>query len=172
MLSRFLPALLCFSALFCLAQDDEWLLKFEDYAVKEVFEGTPAKPIITKKEHRDFRTAITEAAEKGPNFAGHYTVAQWDCGSSCLSMAVIDEATGKVFAAPFNTLTTPFVDGDNAHTFKGLVFELKSRLFIADGCAEDKQCATFYLEWKDNSFKDLRMVPQRGPSLPDDSSEQ
>ena len=46
------------------------------------------------------------------------------------------------------------------------------RLFIADGCAEDKQCATFYLEWKDNSFKDLRMVPQRGPSRPDDSSEQ
>ncbi len=172
MFSRFLLVSVCLAAFFCYAQDEDWMLKFEDYAVKQVFEGTPAKPIIVKKEHRDFRTAITEAAEKGPNFAGQYTIAQWDCGSSCVSMAVVDEATGKVFPAPFKTLTTPFVDGENAHAFKGLVFELKSRLLIADGCPEDTQCATYYLEWKDNGFKELRMVPQKGPSRPDDSSEQ
>lgn len=169
---RFLPAIVLIGALLGFAQEDDWSLKFEDYPVKDVFNGTPAHPIIVKKEQREFRTAINDAAAKGPNFAGHYTVAQWDCGSSCLGMAVIDEATGKVFPAPFTTLTTPFVDGEDAHTFKGLVFDLKSRLFIADGCPEDKQCATNYYEWKDDAFKNLRMVPQKSPATPSDSSEQ
>lgn len=168
----FLPLLVCTLALLGFVQDDDWSLKFEDYAVKKVFNGTPARPIIVKKEHQEFRSAINDAAAKGPNFAGHYTVAQWDCGSSCLGMAVIDEATGKVFPAPFTTLTMPFVDGEDAHAFKGLVFDLKSRLFIADGCPEDKQCATNYYEWKDESFKNLRMVPQKSPATPSDSSEQ
>jgi len=169
---RFLFLFVCAVALLGFAQEDDWSLKFEDYAVKEVFNGTPARPIIVRKEHREFRSVINDAAAKGPNFAGHYTVAQWDCGSACLGMAVIDEATGKVFPAPFTTLTTPFVDGEDAHTFKGLVFDVKSRLFIADGCPEDKQCATNYYEWKDDSFKNLRMVPQKSPSNPSDSSEQ
>jgi hypothetical protein len=162
--------------LLALAQDESkngWILKFEDYAIQDedAFQGQPAKPHIVKKNHRAFRTAILDAAEKGPNFAGRYAIAQWGCGSGCLSMALVDEATGKVFSGPFETLTTPTVSGENAHEFQGLVFQLNSRLFIADGCQEDKTCATYYYEWKNDKFEIVRMLPQLGPEPPSDSSD-
>jgi hypothetical protein len=158
------------------AQDDgsAWMLKFEDYAIKDAdaFHGQPARPRIVEKNHRTFRTVITEAAAKGPNFAGHYAVAEWGCGSGCTSLAVVDEVTGKVFSTPFEILTTPIVSGEDAHEFKGAVYQLKSRLFIADGCPEDKMCATYYYEWKEDKFQLMRMMPQPMPAQPDDSSEQ
>ena len=168
--------LVCLFALLGLAQDDEksgWILKFEDYAIKDadVFSGQPARPQIVEKNHRTFRTKITDAAAKGPNFAGHYTVAEWGCGSGCMSLAVVDEITGKVFSPPFEILTTPLVTGENAHEFQGPVYQLKSRLFIADGCIEDKTCATYYYEWKNDKFEIVRMMPQPSPDPPPDSSE-
>jgi hypothetical protein len=142
--------------------------QFHNYAVKDanIFHGQPATPQIVKKEHLTFRTAITDAARKGPNFAGHYSVAVWDCGSECTSAAIVDETTGEVFSVPFRFLNLPLVQGtpdEPAHEFKGAVYKLKSRLFIVDGCPEGKQCATYYYEWKDEKFSVLRMVPQRGP---------
>jgi hypothetical protein len=174
---RVFAGFVCLFVLSSLAQDDNkngWILNFEDYAIAEAdaFQGQPAKPRIVEKNHRTFRTRILDAAEKGPNFAGRYAVAQWGCGSGCLSMALVDETTGKVFSAPFETLTMPMVSGENAHEFQGLVYQLKSRLFIADGCQEDKTCATYYYEWKNDKFGLLRVMPQPGPEQPSDSSEQ
>jgi len=37
----------------------------------------------------------------GPNFAGHYFVIRWGCGSECLMMAIVDARTGKVYDPPF-----------------------------------------------------------------------
>jgi hypothetical protein len=167
-----LAMLLAYACGFAQEDDSGWLLKFGDYAVKETFEGKPARPLIVEKNHRSFRTVIAEAAAKGPNFAGHYTVAEWGCGSGCMSLAVVDATTGKVFSAPFQILTMPLVQGEEAHEFKGAVYRLKSRLFIADGCQEDKSCSTTYYEWKNDKFEVLRVEPQRGPEQPDDSSEQ
>lgn len=170
MFPKFLLAAVCLFSVFATAQDDNpWDFSFDDYAVSNVFQGTPARPQIIEKSHLEFRTAITEAAAKGANFAGHYTVAQWDCGSDCTSLVIIDETDGKLFSPPFKVLTTPQVQGtddDPAHEFKGAVFQLKSRLLIVDGCPEDKKCATYYYEWKDDQLKQLSMVPQRGPSTP------
>ncbi len=180
MRARFSLVLVCLLCLLGFAQDTETGsrdLKFEDYATTdaEAFQGTPARPQIVEKKHREFRTAITDAARKGPNFAGHYTVAEWGCGSGCVSLAVVDEATGKVFSAPFGILTLPFTEGtadEPAHEFQGAVYQLNSRLFIADGCPEEKKCATYYYEWKDDKFNLLSIVPQRGPAAPDNSGEQ
>lgn len=174
---RVFAGFVCLFVLSGLAQDDNkngWILKFEDYATAEAdaFQGQPAKPRIVEKSHRTFRTVILDAAQKGPNFAGRYAVAQWGCGSGCLSMALVDETTGKVFSAPFETLTMPLVNGEDAHEFQGLVFQLKSRLFIADGCQEDKTCATYYYEWKNNKFETLRVIPQASPEQPSESSEE
>ena len=43
-----------------------------------------------------FITRISEAYKDGPNFAGHYTVATWGCGSGCQNSAVIDNETGEI----------------------------------------------------------------------------
>jgi len=176
MFPKFLLAAVCLFCIFAIAQDEPaWDFNFEDYAVDAVFQSTPARPHIIEKRNLEFRTAITDAAAKGANFAGHYTIAQWDCGSNCTSLVIVDEVSGKLFSPPFKVLTTPQVEGtedDPAHEFKGPVFQLKSRLLIIDGCPEDKKCATYYYEWKDDQLKQLSMVPQRGPSRPDGSAQQ
>ena len=78
--------------------------RFEDYPATERFIGTLAPPKLIRPADRLFRTMIREGASKGPNFAGHYTIAEWGCGSGCVSIAVVDAKDGTVFQAPFRTL--------------------------------------------------------------------
>jgi hypothetical protein len=138
-----------------------WALKFADFATPESFHGRPAKPILATPGQRKFRTAIREAAAKGPNFAGHYTIAEWGCGSGCMSIAVVDAVSGKVYPAPFRILSMPLAEGEGGHEYQGAVYQLKSRLLIADGCPEDTKCGAYYYEWSNNKFKQLRFDPAR-----------
>ena len=161
------PILLLLSLLGLMpGQDKEpvWAYKFQNYVVTELFQGKPARPILASESHRAYRTRIREAAKKGPNFAGHYTIADWGCGSGCMSMVVVDAISGRVFDAPFRILGRPS-SGENKgeHEYRLAVFRTKSRLLIADGCPEDEQtkCGSYYYEWKANKFKLLRYDPQR-----------
>lgn len=43
-----------------------------------------------------FRTAINEQVAEGPNFAGHYRVVSWGCGTECLGYAVVDVVDGNI----------------------------------------------------------------------------
>src|SRR5215469_1656092 len=144
-------------------QVPNWSLKFEDYAAATDFKGKPAIPILTTRFARMFRTQIRDAAKKGPNFAGHYTIAEWGCGSGCVSMAVVDAASGRVFAVPFKSLALPLPENANARELQGLVYKVNSRLFIADGCPEEVKCGTYYYEWTANRFKLLRYDPEPKP---------
>jgi len=141
-----------------------WSFKFEDYPAAADFKGKPAAPILVTKTDRMFRTQIREAAKKGPNFAGHYTVAEWGCGSGCVALAVVDAVTGKIFAAPSGTLALPLPDAANGHEYQGPVYKVNSRLFIADGCPGEVKCGTYYYEWSAKRFKLLRYDPQTAPA--------
>jgi hypothetical protein len=43
-----------------------------------------------------YRTVLRQETAQGPNFAGHYRVAVWGCGSSCSMFAVVNLDTGRV----------------------------------------------------------------------------
>lgn len=75
-------ALLLFLTSTTMAQQSK-LLTFEDYRVTQKFNGNPAAAVIATRRARMFRTMIRTQAKQGPNFAGHYTVAIWGCGSGC-----------------------------------------------------------------------------------------
>src|ERR1700675_1351791 len=45
---------------------------------------------------RMYRTVLRREIAKGPNFAGHYRVAVWGCGSSWSMFAVVNLNTGRV----------------------------------------------------------------------------
>jgi len=77
---------------------NEQLENQPDIAV-EKFEGTP-KPVdfTTLPEAKTFYTMITKAISSGSNFAGHFTLASWGCGTDCFGYAVIDTKTGKIIA--------------------------------------------------------------------------
>jgi hypothetical protein len=159
MLKDALAAAMLIATVFCAAPGQEtqpsWAIKFADCLVADVFHGKPAAPTFDGSKLKNYRTVISEAARKGPNFAGHYTVAEWGCGSGCVSMAIVDAASGRVYEMPFGSLA---MDNPNGSFHKGPIYQLKSRLFIADGCPneEGKKCGTYYYEWKDDKFALLR----------------
>jgi hypothetical protein len=154
----FLVLLCCASALAPVQEKEPvWAFKFQDYVVTQVFKGKPAPALLARNER--FRTVIRRGAAKGPNFAGRFTVVGWGCGAGCVAAVLVDAATGRIYRIPFGTLAMDAASGPN---YRGPVYQLKSRLLIADGCPneEEKKCGTYYYEWTANKFKLLRYDPQ------------
>lgn len=46
-----------------------------------------------------YRTVLREQMAAGPNYAGHYRMAFWGCGTTCAMFAVLDLKTGRVITA-------------------------------------------------------------------------
>ena len=79
-------------------QDMPWYADYDIYPKFDEYTGTPAKPDLASNPlGYTYRTRISDAAEKGPNFSGHFTIAQWGCGTECQSSAIIDTKTGKIY---------------------------------------------------------------------------
>ena len=72
--------------------------RFDQYPALATFNGSVAPADVrSSPQVRLFRTRIREGAKQGPNFAGHYTIVFWGCGTGCVSLAIVDARTGKVF---------------------------------------------------------------------------
>lgn len=139
------------------------LPSFEQFQVTEIYSGKPAAPQIKTAGDRQFRTRIREGAAKGPNFAGHLTVARWGCGSGCISMAIIDAQTGAIYRSPFSSIYHSLglrFGGKHASGEEkwGLSFTINSRLLIARGCQEEENCGSYFYEWTGMRLKLIRKV--------------
>ena len=53
------------------------------------------------KDFSNYRTRITEGMQKGPNFAGHYTIIIIGCGTACRFAFVGDVSNGRVYSFPY-----------------------------------------------------------------------
>ncbi len=73
---------------------------FEDYVVQEKWDGTAAPAKFQTRSDREFRTQFINASKEPPNFAGHYRVATWGCGTDCLEGGIVDLATGQLLSLP------------------------------------------------------------------------
>ena len=107
-------------------------LKFTDYPVSEIYTGKHAKAKTGKGVGQPhplygylpsmFRTRLNEAARLGSvNFAGHYILTAWGCGTGCLDGAIVDATNGDVFWLP---AVECCAGGD------GFFVEKNSRLFV------------------------------------------
>jgi hypothetical protein len=137
---------------------------FSDFPTPVVAKkNPPAKPLLRTSIQRRFEAQIRSQAVLPPNFAGHYRIAEWGCGSSCVSIAVINLENGEVSDGPFKLLGY-----GRAYKYEGgsdaLEYRVWSRLLVARGCPEDKNCGTYYYEWKDGHFDRIRFVVH-GPLL-------
>jgi hypothetical protein len=151
--------------------------RFEDYPVKSVFTGTPAAPILATAEQRMYRTRIRRGVSagsdvwigsykdpipsKGPNFAGHYFVIRWGCGSQCMMMAVVDAETGKVYEPPLADRTSLWVPLDNLSDMETDLRPDSTLLILRNACGnfkDRKTCGTYYFNWKQNHFDLVRFV--------------
>lgn len=120
------------------------LPRFEDYSVNETFKGKVARVKLTSSSARMYRTMLRLNARKGVNFAGHYILAAWGCGSDCHSFAMIDAKTGNVY---FSDLIS-FVGGQLYQEEERLQHQKNSRLLIVAGAKNDEEVGKFYFEWK------------------------
>jgi len=67
--------------------------RFDDFLVPEMSSRSADLDTTRDSTAKRFRTVLRSALKDGPNFAGHYSIATWGCGTQCLSYAVIDAAT-------------------------------------------------------------------------------
>ena len=151
-------------------QSNQKLPRFEDYLVTEASTGPPAALKLTSPEERQFHTSLREAAEKPPNFAGHFRIVSWGCGTNCLGGAVIDLKTGEVVQLPLAKNTR----GEEHWIFCTSMFEnggpeyrRESSLFIVRRGGKRDQNGkntpdTFYFNFVGSQFQELLRIPGTG----------
>ena len=109
--------------------------RFSDYPVRERFQGETA-PLVLTRAARIYRTRLKEAAREKPNFAGHFIVTTWGCGTECIEGAIIDARTGRVFMLPFTLCC--WAPGTVDDKFKPVDHRLNSSLIILSGARNEK----------------------------------
>lgn len=83
------------------AYGEKDLPNFSQYKIQEsekMTEKEKPAPVDLKSYEgaRTYRTKLREGAKEGPNFAGHYTIVTYGCGTQCRESWVIDAKTGKI----------------------------------------------------------------------------
>ncbi|MDR3414637.1 MAG: hypothetical protein P4L83_00490 [Nevskia sp.] len=133
---------------------------FADYAVTEKFAGPVAKLDLSTRRGREFRSALQDAAAQGPNFAGHYVLAQWGCGGGCFSWAVIDARTGKVWFAPF-TVSAPECPEGAQFCDPSLEFKPDSELVVATGARNEAGAGQYFYRWHEGKLWLVKAVERK-----------
>jgi hypothetical protein len=115
-----------------------------------------------------FRTRLREALAGGVNFAGHYVVAGWGCGTGCISGAIIDTRNGRVyFPEPFHDIAVWY--DDSGYTDEPIKYRRNSRLFVVSGISgeqeersdSENQWGDYYYEWKNNSLRLVKFIKRK-----------
>lgn len=142
---------------------------FTDYAVP-VYQGKLTAPDVrTHPRSRLFRTMIRQGAKAGPNFAGHYTLVFWGCGTNCLGLAIVDAISGQVFhpenLQAVDNLNVAFEDFDflpPTDSFAMVKYRPDSRLLLViGGINEDERLRGIsYFVWDGKALQRSLFVPR------------
>jgi hypothetical protein len=165
--AKLLLATLCLCALSAtaLAQADA-SPRFQDYRAP-VYKGRVARVDVNgSAQARGYRTRLREGARRGVNFAGHYTLHTWSCGTGCLQTAFIDARTGAAtFPAPLNGFIACYWDAKPVESLEeALQFRRDSRLLVMSGYPsgergkDDPEAGLYYYEWAGGELKLVKFV--------------
>ena len=163
-------AILAFSAVFCVATAGTAQVPgYARYRVK--IERPHAKKIDFRRSPgaSTFRTRLTAALRQGTDFAGRYKIAAWGCGTGCISGAVIDTRTGRVyFPEELAALSVGYFSGE--YESEPLQYRADSRMLKlsgipgrTDNAEPDQPWGEYYYEWKNNRFYQLKYIKRDNP---------
>jgi hypothetical protein len=152
------PRLFCTIAALCAFVFAQANLPFGKYPVSSTFKGTPAPAQPVSKTAHRFRTVISDGAKKGPNFAGHYTIVTWGCGTACAQFAIVDAISGRVFDTPFSGVSFESEQGEFFQQ-SGIQYQLNSSLLVIQGCPDEKDCAQHLYNWKNDRLQEVGTEP-------------
>ncbi|WP_321789390.1 hypothetical protein [Burkholderia pyrrocinia] len=120
-----------------------------------------ASPRLTTREARLYRTVIRDEFTQPANFAGHYRVAIWGCGTDCRNFAIVDKYTGATYTMPgVEAIADVMGNDDERVDFRGA-----STLLIVAGCfnddcdASNAKAARFFYEWTGTQLRAIGTCP-------------
>ena len=143
--------------------------RFADYPVREVYRGRIAPVILDTKRARMFRSRLREDSRGGPNFAGHYTVVFWGCGTGCAQVAVVDARTGRVYWPPLDYTDIPDMPEEGEDKASAAArhrnFRPDSRLLVLTRNHYDSRggYTAYYYLFDKNRFRLLRRAEETHP---------
>ncbi len=144
---------------------------FTQYAVKVEKIGNDKVNLKSHKNARMFRTNLRNAAKEGVNFAGHYILTTWGCGTNCSQSAIIDARNGRVFF-PRVLEGAGFGFCDLPDDTEPIVYQANSRLLVLSGFkggdleSENGRCGIYYLEWTGTDFRQFKFVEKKRIKTP------
>ncbi len=107
----------------------ETIPKFRDFPSELSGPTAHAAVDLSTPGAHTFRTRLRQAAQQSPNFAGHYVLTSWGCGSTCVIGAAVDLVTGKVVFLPASICCWGAVDS----AFEPVEFRRNSKLVVMSG---------------------------------------
>lgn len=139
----FVLAAVISSASICAAQ------QFSDFPALRYSTGSTVFPDFSgrDKDYNNYRTRIRDGLSAGPNFAGHYSLIEIGCGTSCRFGFVADNLNGQVFKFPLG--------GEENYALQ-LKFNLDSQLVKTVWQGEGDNCINLDLVWDGLTFQTVR----------------
>jgi hypothetical protein len=147
--------------------------RFEQYPAASYTGRNAAPDLRTEPRSRRYRTVLNEWSKEAPNFAGHYILATWGCGTGCAQIAIIDARTGKIFH-PAGLQVNSIANVDDqlltgggtsrlSNDFGALQYRVESRLLVVIGAPNDdlNNRGISYFVWENDRLRRLRFVPKR-----------
>lgn len=122
----------------------------------------------SNSETRLYRTRLFAWAKERPNFAGHYVLATWGCGTECTQLTIIDVRTGKAYhPVGLSTISANKVDdeltGGNWFASGAVRFLPNSRMLILMGAPEERnedRGIAFYVWGENHRLNRIRFIPK------------
>jgi hypothetical protein len=138
---------------------------FGSYPAYDLYGGRPAPIRARTRRDRQFRTRLREGAAAGPNFAGHYTVVFWGCGTGCAQLAVVDAKTGLVYWPPLDYVDIPTPDGEQYGALYqyGPGHRIDSRLLVLNCSHHDREQSytSYFYVFDRGRFRLVRTAQRR-----------
>jgi hypothetical protein len=122
-------------------------LQFADCPAVVKSQHTVPHLLFSDARARQYRSAIREASKQPVDFAGHYVLAQWGCGSGCVMAAAIDTTSGRVTSLPFSVSDWPL------DVTEPLKYQADSCLLVIRGSRnESAEHGTYYYVFDGKRF--------------------
>jgi hypothetical protein len=144
---------------------------FTQYAAKVVKTRNVRVNLKSHKNANMFRTNLRNAAKEGVNFAGHYILTTWGCGTNCSHSAIIDARNGRVFF-PDQLEGAGFGFCELPDDTEPIVHKADSRLLILSGFKggdlglDNAPCGIYYLEWTGTKFRQVKFEQKKRIETP------
>ena len=136
----------------------------------EIFVGRNAPPILHGAATTVmFRSRLAQWSKQKPNFAGHYILATWGCGTDCTKISIINARTGRIYHpsgitsnVASNVHHSLLEGGDLWHASGAIKFKRDSRLLVLIGMPEERvedRGISYYI-WENNELRRIHFVPK------------